>query len=220
MKPPRASIARTPKPEARPALAVASRRARRAAETREKLFRAALGLFTQRGFAATTVEQITDAADVGKGTFFNYFPSKEHVLAAFGDLQIGKLQALLGDVRAARISVRGAFERLPVVMAEEPGRSPLLVRAILTAMLTNDAVRGIVTNKLLQGRIALSELIRCGQRQRVFRRDIAPQAAALLLQQTAFGAMLFWSFHPTEKLSRRMAKAVEQFVAGMEARRR
>jgi AcrR family transcriptional regulator len=197
-----------------------SRRARRAAETREKLFRAALGLFIQRGFAATTVEQITDAADVGKGTFFNYFPSKEHVLAAFGDLQIGKLQALVSEVREARLSVRSAFERLPVVMAEEPGRSPLLLRAMLTAMLTSDAVRKIVTAKMALGRKQLSELILLAQREGLFRRDIAPRAAALLLQQAVFGAMLFWSFHPTEKLSRRMAKAVEQFVAGMEARRR
>jgi AcrR family transcriptional regulator len=197
-----------------------SRRARRAAQTREKLFRAALRLFIQRGFAATTVEQITDAADVGKGTFFNYFPSKEHVLAAFGDLQIGKLQALVAAARESRLTAREAFVRLPVVMAEEPGRSPLLLRAMLTAMLTSDAVRKIVTGKMALGRERLSELILLAQREGLFRHDITPRAAALLLQQTVFGAMLFWSFHPTEKLSRRMAKAVEQFVAGMEARRR
>jgi AcrR family transcriptional regulator len=196
-----------------------SRRVRRAAETREKLFRAALRLFIQRGFAATTVEQITEAADVGKGTFFNYFPSKEHVLAALGDLQIGKLQALLAGVRAERLSVREAFARLPVVMAEEPGRSPLLVRAILTAMLTNDAVRGILADKLLRGRMWLAEIIRIGQRARVFRSDIAPRTAARLLQQSVFGAMLFWSFFPAEKLSQRMAQAVNLFLAGMETRR-
>jgi hypothetical protein len=59
------------------------RRQRRSAETRERLFHAAVRLFAEKGFAETTVEDITNAADVGKGTFFNYFPSKEHILIDF-----------------------------------------------------------------------------------------------------------------------------------------
>jgi hypothetical protein len=58
------------------------RRERRTVETRESLFRAALDLFARKGFTETTVEDITEAADVGKGTFFNYFPSKDHILLA------------------------------------------------------------------------------------------------------------------------------------------
>src|SRR5216683_512284 len=65
-----------------------SRRQRRSADIRERLFGAALQLFAQKGFAETTVEDITEAADVGKGTFFNYFPSKDHTLliwSLYGD---------------------------------------------------------------------------------------------------------------------------------------
>src|SRR5690349_11841727 len=68
------------------------RRQRRSAEIRERLFRSALGLFAKKGFGETTVEDITEAADVGKGTFFNYFPSKDHILIAFGEMQLAKLQ--------------------------------------------------------------------------------------------------------------------------------
>src|SRR5260370_5079270 len=71
------------------------RRQRRSMEIRERLFRAALELFAQKGFAETTVEDITKAADVGKGTFFNYFPSKDHILLAFGEMQLGKLEAAI-----------------------------------------------------------------------------------------------------------------------------
>ena len=79
----------------------AGRRARRQAETRARILRAALDLFAKQGYSSTTVEQITDAADVGKGTFFNYFPSKEHVMAGFGEMQRGKVeQALLEGARA------------------------------------------------------------------------------------------------------------------------
>src|SRR3990172_1112098 len=75
------------------------RRARRRAETRTRILRAAWALFARQGFFSTTVEQITEAADVGKGTFFNYFPSKEYVLAGFGEMQVGKIAAVLEEYR-------------------------------------------------------------------------------------------------------------------------
>ncbi|MBB4188983.1 AcrR family transcriptional regulator [Sinorhizobium terangae] len=46
---------------------------------------AAQRLFLENGLAATTIEQITSAADVAKGTFYLYFSSKEAVLAALSD---------------------------------------------------------------------------------------------------------------------------------------
>ncbi len=43
---------------------------------------AALCLFSQRGFAATSVGQIADAAAIGKGTIYEYFKTKEDILVA------------------------------------------------------------------------------------------------------------------------------------------
>lgn len=57
-----------------------SRRERKKQETREKIYHTALTLFRIQGFEKTSVDQITSRADVGKGTFYNYFPSKEAVV--------------------------------------------------------------------------------------------------------------------------------------------
>jgi AcrR family transcriptional regulator len=46
---------------------------------------AAQRLFLKHGVGPTTIEQITSAADVAKGTFYLYFSSKEDVLAALGE---------------------------------------------------------------------------------------------------------------------------------------
>src|ERR1700736_4454323 len=77
-----------------------NRRERRRAEIRERLFRAALRLFAERGYLETTVEDITEAADVGKGTFFNYFRTKEHVLATFGAERLAVIGRALERARA------------------------------------------------------------------------------------------------------------------------
>jgi len=53
------------------------RRKKRADETRERLYQRALQLIVEKGLPSVTVEDITEAADVGKGTFFNYFQSKD-----------------------------------------------------------------------------------------------------------------------------------------------
>lgn len=55
-------------------------RARKRQETRERLTRAAMALFLERGFEATTLDDIVAAADVSRRTFFHYFASKEDVV--------------------------------------------------------------------------------------------------------------------------------------------
>lgn len=56
-----------------------SRNARRKRETRERLLDAALRLMAERGMAGVAINEITEAADVGFGSFYNYFDSKEAI---------------------------------------------------------------------------------------------------------------------------------------------
>ncbi len=65
-----------------------SRRERKKEETRTRLLSTALKLMTEREFDVLTVEAIADAADVGKGTIYNYFKTKEDIVVAlFVDLE-------------------------------------------------------------------------------------------------------------------------------------
>ncbi|WP_037152924.1 TetR family transcriptional regulator [Rhizobium freirei] len=69
------------------------RRERKRRQTRERIETTALKLFLARGFDSTTIEDITEAADVSKRSFFDYFPSKEDVVAAWQDGFAGELIA-------------------------------------------------------------------------------------------------------------------------------
>ncbi len=66
-------------------------RERKKRQTRMDLARAAIRLFDERGYAGTTVEDIADAANVSRRTFFRYFKSKDEVFIVDPE---GKLAAL------------------------------------------------------------------------------------------------------------------------------
>lgn len=68
------------------------------------MLEAALSLFREYGYNATTVEDITERADVAKGTFFNYFSSKEALLNELSVLRIEKLRTALDVEQGAPAS--------------------------------------------------------------------------------------------------------------------
>lgn len=72
--------------------AMLSRRESNKHSKRQRLLTESLRLFREKGYEQTTVAEITEAAGVAKGTFFNYFPTKEDVLLALGEQTLGKLQ--------------------------------------------------------------------------------------------------------------------------------
>jgi AcrR family transcriptional regulator len=77
-------------------------RTRRRADTRQKLYAAAIELIAERGYSATTVDDIAERAGVAKGTVYYNFPSKP---ALFEDLLrhgIGLLTARFRDAVAGQ----------------------------------------------------------------------------------------------------------------------
>ena len=92
-------------------------RERKKARTRAAIREHAMRLFTEQGYAATTVDQIAAAADVSQSTFFRYFPTKEDVVLAddFDPVMVAALRAQPKDlppIEAVRRSLREMFGRL------------------------------------------------------------------------------------------------------------
>src|ERR1700675_1908196 len=203
-----------------PSLTITSpdRRQRRSSQIRERLFRAALDLFAQRGFADTTVEDITNAADLGKGTFFNYFPSKDHVLLAFAEMQLTKLESIIDNLRATNEPVPQFLRNLAVRLTEEPGPNPSLMRALLLPNLSSTPVRDGMRINQTRGHKLLTEFVEIGQRRGELRKDLPSGDIAHVLRQTVFGALLIWSLYGDDSLSARIRTAFDVLWQGLSPR--
>jgi AcrR family transcriptional regulator len=92
-------------------------RERKKLRTRTAIQKEAMRLFLEKGFDATTIEEIAEAVEISPSTFFNYFPSKEDVvfqddldpliLAAF-DAQ----PADINPIRRLRMAMRTVFAQI------------------------------------------------------------------------------------------------------------
>jgi AcrR family transcriptional regulator len=192
-----------------------NRRERRRIETRERIYRAALEIFARRGYLDTTVEDITEAADVGKGTFFNYFPTKEHVLATYGDERVAAIERSLQNVRTAKRSVRAALKELATDLAGQSAESPDLLRSIFAAHLSCAPVRAELQNRLQRARRLLGEIVAIGQKRGEIRCDRSPTELARLTQLIFMGVTIAWALHPDSVLRKSAEEVWELFFPSL-----
>lgn len=68
-----------------------TRRERRKAQTRDRLVASARERFAEQGVEATRINEITEAADVGFGSFYNHFTGKDDIVAAVAEEVITEL---------------------------------------------------------------------------------------------------------------------------------
>lgn len=188
----------------------ASRRDRRRIETQERLFDAALTLLCERDFDAVTIEMITEAADVGKGTFFNYFKNKEAVIVAYFERIRGHLiESLQTPDDAApepmerNLNLPGPVWKQIVLtthkLAEVEGRSHRLTRTLFSLSLTNDAVREAHQRLGEEVGASANTLMRFGQATGEFRADAEPAALGQFIGCIYQSALYDWALKESEE---------------------
>lgn len=190
------------------------RRHRRKQETRQQIFQAAMNLFAKKGIFSTTVEEITQAADVGKGTFFNYFPSKEAILSALAERQLAIIDRAVEKAGSAA-TVRPILQEMVRELLSGPGRSPIMLRSLFATVLSNKMLFEIFSRGLRKGRKKVAMIIERGQEIGEVRRDIPAIEIARCLQQAAFGTSFIWAVSQPSDLMAWQERSVGLFWRGI-----
>lgn len=168
-----------------------SRRDRKKERTRGEIYRAATNLFLRRGFDAVTIDEICEAADVARATFFLHFPAKEALLTEYGARANQELAELIRKHRGSATStLRIALKALTERALRHPDVVRMLAREVLSrAQLLLEEHQAQTENlvSLIGGVIAR------GQAAGEFRRRIDPALAAVALCSTYFALIYEWA---------------------------
>ena len=186
-------------------------------ERRERIYEAALTLFRSQGYDSTTVDQITRHAGLAKGTFFNYFPTKDAVLRYLGTREIGRLGSTLLTSGNERGTAIGKLKRLMAVLAESLEADRSLVSLIFRNGVTApDLFAGDAGGFSLQPVASL--LIRQGQFNGEVNRDLDPDGLAAALDALYLQQLVRWcESNRPYPLAERLTGIVDLLLLGIGA---
>jgi AcrR family transcriptional regulator len=186
-------------------------RERKKLKTKAAIQREAMRLFLERGFEATTVEDIAEAVEISPSTFFNYFPSKEEVvfqddldpliLAAF-DAQ----PTTMNPIARLRAAMRSVFAQI------QPEQETLIQQRV-QLMASTPELRAAMLGQFAELADQIADLLasRVGKR----RDDFALHNIAGALLGVLMGAMITISENPKTDLLHVIDDALAHLEAGL-----
>ncbi|MDA8233480.1 MAG: TetR/AcrR family transcriptional regulator [Clostridia bacterium] len=192
-----------------------SRRERKKEETKKRIMEVALELFRRQGTEATTVEQITEAADVGKGTFYNYFPTKEAVVSYFLVQEIGHRRDVLRQELRQLPDTKSRLTMLMQAWTRFVRENKEFVRVQMIETFKAYLNYGMAEPDQIALEKFLAEILAWGQQQGDIRKDIPAEHLGQYLELMIFGPGSWYCAITEDFLfEEAVADAVKLFLEG------
>lgn len=168
------------------------RRERRRLQAKQRLYDCALALFTERGYEATTIEDITEAADVSRGTFFNHFQRKEDLVSLWGAKRRERLSEYIDAVRTT--SPNGVVTDLEYCM-RALGRMNEEEWPTTRTMLLAWVRAGRPMLEEPHAATIFAQIVQAGRARGEVSPDIDPDRTGNLLRDAYLGTLYRWTAH-------------------------
>jgi AcrR family transcriptional regulator len=168
-----------------------TRRERKKRETREKIFNAAIKLFKEHGFDATTIDMISEEADVARGTIFLHFTSKEAILAHWGYERLQEIQERreewdYGDSCKQRVL------RIYKILNEVNIQNYDFIKVLIESSMKHRKVLESEKNVYFELRELFADLIEEAQEKGRLKSKFNPLVAANMLENIYYNALYDW----------------------------
>jgi mycofactocin system transcriptional regulator len=187
------------------------------ATTKAELERAALQLFAERGFDATTVDDIADAAGISRRTFFRYFPSKNDVVWGDFDALLDGMRTWLAG-QPTDVDLLAALEEAVVRFNSLPPDAVPAHRHRMVLILQVPALQAHSTLRYADWRAVVADFVadRLGARPD----DPLPALAGHLALAAAVASYERWLREPRTDLDEVLRQSFRELAHGLPALRR
>lgn len=199
----------------------ASKRRGAAPEKRERILKAAIKVFAKNGFYATRVSEIAKAAGVADGTIYLYFKNKDDVLITIFEEGIQELLAILREVAASDEPFERRVSRIIELQLGLLEAERDLAEVITVNLRQSSSLLKQYAAPLFMEYIdVIAGLIREGQKQGAFRKDLNPRVVARSLFGALDAILLTWALGEADPASLRKAAShcASLFLEGLRAR--
>lgn len=169
------------------------RRERNKQRVRSRLYECAMTLFAEKGYEQTSIDEIAEAADVARGTFFNYFQRKEDLVVAWGENRRTQLrEELLVPVAGVTCTLRGTLEHCMRRLADLNEAERETTRAMLTAWVKSGRA---MTEEPYSGRI-FADIVEAARARGETAPAVDPTHVGNLLRDGYLGNLYRWCQRP------------------------
>ncbi|KEQ26921.1 TetR/AcrR family transcriptional regulator [Paenibacillus tyrfis] len=166
-------------------------RASRKQELKERIFAHAIKLFKEKGFDNVTVEEITQACGIAKGTFYNYFPKKEAVLLHLAVSQLESVHETIQNNKNMpdlKQQLLHLFNNLFHQYAEQPD----MVRLVVSEMMRADMFINAEMRIIERYRQALAALLDDAKNKGQLTTQAVSGDIAAVLTGVYFNSLMIW----------------------------
>ncbi|GAA1082112.1 helix-turn-helix domain-containing protein [Kitasatospora arboriphila] len=170
------------------------RRERNKIRMKERLYDAALALFTEQGYDETSIDEIAERADVARGTFFNYFQRKEDLLGTWGEKRRAALTTALVDDGPDMDTAAGRLRRCMTTLGRMSEEHQKETGAMLMAWVR--AGHPLVEEPYLADLFA--QIAATGLERGELRAGIAAEQIGNALRDLYLGTLYRWCGRPTD----------------------
>ncbi len=190
-----------------------SLREKKKIETKNKIFEVAGRLFKEKGFESTTVDEITREAGIGKGTFFNYFPTKAGLLREFGKQKDELVHKLVNEELKKNISSKEKIRNILVSVAKSNENDKELTKTFVIEYLRNygnEERKSVSLSRLIK--VLLENGVKTGE----VKKNIDVKMAAENLTAIYFHSLMEWLWSDNkDSLSEDISKKIDLIFDGI-----
>lgn len=199
-----------------------TRRARKKDLVRSQIVSTAIDLFSRHGIDGVTVDQIAEAADIGKGTIYNYFQAKEDIVVSFMADFERKVQAKLQGVDTSNRTLAEVLIEFIRIQFRMKKRYHAFVRIFFGQMFSHTE-QFLPYMAEMQKTIdpPIHDLLSSLQRRGAIRRDVNVAELAFIFKTMHLGLTALWAIEgpPFRTTDRTLTQEIKLLCEGIEAKR-
>ena len=182
---------------------------------RHEIFHSSVALILKQGFAGTSMQEIAEAAGVGKSTLYDYFPTKDHVLLFVFEEELDKFQEQAEGLAAQKIPVQEKLIKILEAHLEYLlNNKNFFTEISMQIMQLGQAGQQRIMKKRYAYQDLLRGIVEQGVREGVFR-PINTRLVTRVMSETM--EVLVYTTRPTGTPREMLADALDMFMHGIKS---